>query len=215
MKNKELQLIKDLVYSELINNIEKTYELPANYEQRSIGDRYEGKCVEIIKNINNKLIINTKGRRSKKSLEDVTLITSNYKIYIDPKTVDVTPDLPTSEVKKFSMPNLTAIRKLKHEIFTTEDTEVLYISLKYLIEDNILKIQKIELFYVWELDLDYTRFGNLGRGQLQIKNARNEIKLNEYTRNEWWNKFVKKINDEYIPTLLKNYQKEIKFWQQK
>ena len=158
--NEELKLIKDLISTELSNNLEKNYELPDNYEQRSIGDRYEGECVKIIKNIVNDNVIKVIERRSKKSLEDVTVITKNYKIYIDPKTIDISPDLPESKQKKFSMPNLTAIRKLKKEIFDSDNTEVLYTSIKYTIENNVLTIQNILLFYVWELDLNYTRFGN-------------------------------------------------------
>ncbi len=110
---KELKLIKDLISKELNDNLDKKYKLPDNYEQRSIGDRYEGECVKIIKNIVNNNLIKVIERRSKKSLEDVTVITKNYKIYIDPKTIDISPDIPGSKQKKFSMPNLTAIRKLK------------------------------------------------------------------------------------------------------
>ena len=210
--NEELKLIKDLISVELSNNLEKNYELPDNYEQRSIGDRYEGECVKIIKNIVNDNVIKVIERRSKKSLEDVTVITKNYKIYIDPKTIDISPDLPESKQKKFSMPNLTAIRKLKKEIFDSDNTEVLYASIKYTIENNVLTIQNILLFYVWELDLNYTRFGNLGKGQIQIKNARKDIKLIEIEKNEWWAEFLEKIDNEYIFKLKQNIIKEEKFW---
>jgi len=210
--NKELKLIKDLIRTELSNNLEKKYELPDNYEQRSIGDRYEGECVKIIKKIVNDNIIKVIERRSKKSLEDVTVITENYKIYIDPKTIDISPDLPESKEKKFSMPNLTAIRKLKKEIFDSVNTELLYVSIKYTIKDNVLNIEKILLFYVWELDLKYTRFGNLGKGQLQIKDARKDIKLIEIEKKQWWAEFLKKIHKEYIFILKQNIIKEVEFW---
>ena len=168
--------------------------------------------MKIIKKIVNDNIIKVIERRSKKSLEDVTVITENYKIYIDPKTIDISPDLPESKEKKFSMPNLTAIRKLKKEIFDSVNTELLYVSIKYTIKDNVLNIEKILLFYVWELDLKYTRFGNLGKGQLQIKDARKDIKLIEIEKKQWWAEFLKKIHKEYIFILKQNIIKEVEFW---
>ena len=110
------------------------------------------------------------------------------------------------------MPNLTAIRKLKKEIFDSVNTELLYVSIKYTIKDNVLNIQKILLFYVWELDLKYTRFGNLGKGQLQIKDARKDIKLIEIEKKQWWAEFLKKIHKEYIFILKQNIIKEVEFW---
>ncbi len=88
----------------------------------------------------------------------------------------------------------------------------MYVSIKYIIKDNVLTIDKILLFYVWELDLKYTRFGNLGKGQLQIKDARSEIQLIEIEKKQWWANFLKNIHKEYIVTLRQNIKKEEEFW---
>ena len=102
--NKTLQekLIKQYIKN-LLNDKLTNFELVNGGQQRTIGDLIEFKVSEILYNDTNELISEKKLPRSKKSIEDVTLISNGIKYYIDPKTHDIN--------SQFSMPNLTSVEK--------------------------------------------------------------------------------------------------------
>ena len=94
------QYVKQILDDKLQN-----FELVDGGQQRTVGDLVEHKVLEILNSCNSELISEKKQARSKKSIEDITLISNGITYYIDPKTHDKDSD--------FSMPNLTAITKLK------------------------------------------------------------------------------------------------------
>lgn len=204
--NEELKSIKELILNE-IKEKTKNFTIPKHIEQRGVGDIIEGKFVEIIKNINNELITETRERRGKKSIEDVTLLTENYKIYVDLKTQD-----KTLASDKFSMPNLTAIKKLKTEIWDNKSAEVLYVKVDYMLSDRKLMISNIELFYVWELDWSILTFGGLGLGQLQIQQNVEKLIFCEMPRNEWFELLKKNVNEIFLVKEEIKLAKQKKFW---
>lgn len=230
MMTNEMIQIKSLIQEELNNKLNREFILPEYVKQRGIGDYYEGMVINVLENMVNDLILEKHEARGPQSLEDYTFMIPNHKIYIDVKTVDVTPNPPKQKKKKkeelekeekkvttkSSRPNVTAIKKIKKELFDVDDTEALFVAVKYVINEidkqRILSVQDIILFYMWELDLDTLSFGNLGDGQLQITNARKEIKFVNCTKKEWYWKFRFLVISVFIPFLEQKLREQKKFW---
>ena len=51
------------------------------------------------------------------------------------------------------------------------------------------KVYNVIVKYIWELDWSILGIGALGKGQLQIKNANNEMVFTEIGKTEWFNTF--------------------------
>ena len=171
--------------------------------QRTIGDLLEFKVIEILKSLkDDKLINDYVEARSKKSVEDISLIKNGIHHYVDIKTHNL--DLA------FSMPNLTSIEKLR-EILLDENKSLIYVFISYKIQENLVMINNIEVKYIWNLDFSILRIGSLGRGQLQIKNMNNELIFNDDTKLTWFEK-LKKVVNLYHDSRIKKIEKEKKLW---
>jgi hypothetical protein len=107
--------IKEYIEKTLKDNLQN-FELVNGGQQRTVGDIIESQVVQIMLNSNNDLISETRKARSKKSIEDVTIISKDETFYIDPKTHDVN--------SKFSMPNMTSINKIR-KLFVSDDKELI------------------------------------------------------------------------------------------
>ena len=171
--------------------------------QRTIGDLLEFKVMEILKSLKDDNLINEYVEaRSKKSVEDISLIENGIHHYVDIKTHNL--DLA------FSMPNLTSIEKLR-EILLDENKSLIYVFISYKIQENLVMINNIEVKYIWNLDFSILRIGSLGRGQLQIKNMNNELIFNDDTKLTWFEK-LKKVVNLYHDSRIKKIEKEKKLW---
>lgn len=190
--------IKDLLDSNLVN-----FELVDGGQQRTVGDLIEFKVSEILFNDTNKLISEKKLPRSKKSIEDITLISNGVEYYIDPKTHD--------NNSEFSMPNLTSIQKIK-KLFSTDKKELVYVFVTYSLVDQTVIIENIKVFFIWELEMTVLNIGALGKGQLQIKNANTEILFTNEGKIEWYNNF-KKLVQKYLTKQITKINKQIIEWQ--
>jgi len=203
-KNKTLQqesikqYIKNLLNDNLIN-----FELPIGGQQRTVADLIESKISEILYNDTNELISEKKLARSKKSIEDITLISNGIKYYIDPKTHDIN--------SQFSMPNLTSIEKIK-KLFLTNKKELVYVFVTYSLVNHMIIIGDIKVFFIWELDMSTLGVGALGKGQLQIKNANIDIVFTNNGKIEWYSNFKKLVQDHLIKQITK-INKQILEWQ--
>lgn len=171
--------------------------------QRTIGDLLEFKVIEILKSLKDDNLINDYVEaRSKKSVEDITLIENDIHHYVDIKTHNLDLD--------FSMPNLTSIEKLR-EILLDDKKTLIYVFISYKIQENLVIINNIEVKYIWNLDFSILRIGSLGRGQLQIKNMNNELIFNDDTKLTWFEK-LKKVVNLYHDSRIKKIEKEKKLW---
>lgn len=171
--------------------------------QRTIGDLLEFKVIEILKSLKDDNLINEYiEARSKKSVEDITLIENDIHHYVDIKTHNLDLD--------FSMPNLTSIEKLR-EILLDDKKTLIYVFISYKIQENLVIINNIEVKYIWNLDFSILRIGSLGRGQLQIKNMNNELVFNDGTKLTWFEK-LKKVVNLYHDSRIKKIEKEKKLW---
>lgn len=171
--------------------------------QRTIGDLLEFKVIEILKSLKDDNLINEYiEARSKKSVEDITLIENDIHHYVDIKTHNLDLD--------FSMPNLTSIEKLR-EILLDDKKTLIYVFISYKIQENLVIINTIEVKYIWNLDFSILRIGSLGRGQLQIKNMNNELIFNDDDKLTWFEK-LKKVVNLYHDSRIKKIEKEKKLW---
>jgi hypothetical protein len=190
--------VKELLDQNLVN-----FELVNGGMQRTVGDLIESKVTEILSNSNSELISEKRAPRSKKSIEDVTLVSNGVSYYIDPKTHDKDSD--------FSMPNLTSVDKIK-KLFSTDDHELIYVFVSYTIENGLVMIEDIKVFFIWELDISILGVGALGKGQLQIKNANNDLVFTSKGKQEWYSDF-KKLVQEYLKKQITKINKQILEWQ--
>jgi hypothetical protein len=191
--------IKDLLSENLQN-----FELINGGQQRTVGDLIEGKITEILYNSKSKLISETRGPRSKKSIEDVTLISNNgMTYYVDPKTHDSNSD--------FSMPNLTSIDKIK-KLFLSMNEDLIYVFVSYIINDGIVIIGDIKVFFIWELDISILGVGALGKGQLQIKNANKDLVFTNKGKLGWYSDFKKLVQD-FLSKQINKINKQILEWE--
>jgi hypothetical protein len=191
------QHIKELLDEQLEN-----FELIEGGQQRTVGDLIESKVSEILFNSTSELISEKIAPRSKKSIEDVTLVSNGVLYYIDPKTHDINSD--------FSMPNLTSVEKIK-KLFDTTDKELIYVFVSYAITDGMVIISDIKVFFLWELDISILGVGALGKGQLQIKNANKDLVLTEKGKVGWYGDF-KLLMQEFLKKQLIKVNKQILEW---
>jgi hypothetical protein len=201
MKKKKV-MVKEYIQNLLTENL-KSFELVDGGMQRTVGDLVESQVTEIIMNAKGDLITETKRARSKKSIEDVTLVSDLVSFYIDPKTHNMESG--------FSMPNLTSIDKIK-KLFLSDKKELIYISVSYIIENGWVNIKDIKVFFIWELDISILGVGALGKGQLQIKNAKKELVFTNKGKQEWYEGF-KKLVQQYLKKQLIKINKQILEWE--
>ena len=191
------QHIKELLDEQLQN-----FELIEGGQQRTVGDLIESKVSEILFNSTSELISEKIAPRSKKSIEDVTLVSNGVLYYIDPKTHDIN--------SQFSMPNLTSVEKIK-KLFDTTDKELIYVFVSYAITEGMVIISDIKVFFLWELDISILGVGALGKGQLQIKNANKNLVFTEKGKVAWYGDF-KLLMQEFLKKQLIKVNKQILEW---
>jgi hypothetical protein len=193
--------VKEHIQNLLDENLQN-FELVEKGQQRTVGDLIEGKVSEILYNSESDLISEKRPARSKKSIEDLTLVSNGVVYYVDPKTHDINSD--------FSMPNLTSIDKIK-KLFKNANEELIYIFVSYEINNGTVIILNIKVFFIWELDISILGVGALGKGQLQIKNAHKDLILTEKGKIEWYSDFKKLVQD-FLGKQVNKINKQILEW---
>jgi hypothetical protein len=184
--------IKEVLEGLIRENL-SDFELDEQFEQRSVGDKIENDCKEIAKRF---FETNYISPRSKKSLEDFTLKFGDNINWFDVKTHFI------QEVDGFSMPNLVSIDKLKRSL-KNDNESIIYIFVSYKRENGKITIEHVYLKYIWELDWSILGIGNLGKGQLQIKNANKEVIFTNEGKEVWG----KKLNLEAVKFYNKRIEK--------
>ena len=160
--------------------IGKKFRASKHLQQRGIADLIEGIVVDTII-----LRHGGKAASSKRSIEDVMVGDSTY---VDIKTRDVHAD--------FSMPNLISIERLR-KLYGNPSNELVYIFVDYALEtdDKLVGnswtfetwavIKKVEIRHIETISWDNLHIQALGKGQLQLKNAADPIKLYRHDRGDW------------------------------
>jgi hypothetical protein len=193
------QIISNILKEEMVN-----FVITEGSEQRSVGDMIEFKIKNILMGLaTNGLVADCVEPRSKKSIEDVTLIGHDgVKYYIDPKSHNVN--------SKFSMPNLTSVEKLR-KLLSSNDKELVYVFVSYEVIGQDVNVTSIDVKYVWELSFDMLRIGSLGKGQLQISDMNKELKFTEEGKQGWFNKLKETVRG-YHNQRIKQIEKDKLQW---
>lgn len=173
-----MENIKELVEKTIKDNL-KGFSLSQSFGQRSVGDKIEDDCAMIVKQF---YADNYVAPRSKKSTEDFSLAFLKDSFYFDVKTHFI------QEKLGFSMPNLASIDKLR-KLLVDDTKSLIYIFVDYKRTETEVTIENVIVKYIWELDWSILGIGALGKGQLQVKNANNEMVFTEIGKEEWYNIF--------------------------
>lgn len=193
--------VKEYIKKLIIENLQ-SFEVANGAKQRTIGDLYEQEVCNIF--LSNKDSIETVVKsRGKKSIEDISLIIDGITYYVDPKTHNINAD--------FSMPNLSAIEKIK-KLFFSDKTELIYVFIHYEKINNMVMVKDIDVHFIWELDNSILGVGALGKGQLQLKNANKELMITAEGKEEWFKLFKKSVL-KFLDKQIIKINKQILEWQ--
>ena len=147
----------------------KTYTLSEGLEHRGVADFIENKLTGYI--------ISDYGglkARSQRSIEDVGL--EDYSYLVDIKTKDGD--------KEFHMPNLVSVDRVR-KFYFNDNNFIEYVFVDYNKRDTEVTIKNIEYYKIEEIDWDCLQIANLGKGQIQIRDAKKPIKKYDGSREEW------------------------------
>ena len=185
-------------------NLPKEIPYEGSLMQRGIADIIEVMVSDIILNLKDQSIKESYEAKSKRSIEDVGLITTDYDdIKIDIKTHDSESDL--------SMPNLISISRIK-KFYENDKNLLLYVFVKYHTDNNSIQVSEVIVKSIEQIDWSCLTIGNLGKGQLQITNM-NDISFNDFlSRKDWMERLSYDVIIYYRSLINKIETKWIKEW---
>ena len=187
----------------LLKNSLTDFELSESFGHRSVGDKIESDCVEIVKN---SFLNDFRKSKSKRSIDDFSLLFKDKSDMFDVKTHFIQSE------KGFSMPNLISVKRLKR-VLENQNQSLSYIFVDYTRENGIVKIENVYIKYIWELDWSILGIGALGKGQLQIKDANKQIVFIDMGKDKWFDILKVKVV-EFYKKEIKKIEKEILLWKQ-
>lgn len=183
-------MIKDKLNTLLKEQL--TYPKIKTKGQRAIADMIEDECNRLI----TANFTDTTPAKSVKTIEDINI----GNIYIDHKTSD--------RARKFKMPNLISIARLKKLDRPLIYNFVIYDSDSKTIVDNFT-------LNVYELNWDYLKIRNLGKGQMQITSMKNFLTnpITTLTKEQWLSK-LKEEAIAFYKQVQKDAAKRQKEWEE-
>ena len=199
-----METIIKQIQDSLDKNLPKEIPYEGSLMQRGIADLIEVIVSDIILNLKDQSIKESYEAKSKRSIEDVGLITRDYdNIKIDIKTHDSESDL--------SMPNLISISRIK-KFYENDKNLLLYVFVKYHTDNNSIHISEVIVKSIEQIDWGCLTIGNLGKGQLQITNM-NDISFNDFlSRKDWMERLSYDVIIYYRSLINKIETKWIKEW---
>jgi hypothetical protein len=188
--------MKDLIRKSLSDLIGKTIDI-SNIQQRGIGDKIERLVIDtLFDKIGGDIKVYE--AKSKRSIEDVQIVDGERVYKVDVKSHDVNGN--------FSMPNMISISRLKR-FYIDPNNFFVIVMVSYHNDDKVSVIEDIVVNYIEDLSWDIIKIQNLGKGQIQIENMKNELKFFDGSRREW----LEKLRDnaiEYYRKLITKIEKE-------
>lgn len=132
---------------------------------------------------------------SRRSVQDFSFNDAEgYKYLIDVKT--------HRSDTSFSMPNLISVERL-FELYEDPEVFLVLLLVRYEVQAEIIRCHQVTMFPIEFLDLSCLTFGNLGKGQIQIKNS-NKVLLNPgLSRREWMIQLCDRLLEFYPAEKLK------------
>ena len=196
-----METIIKQIQEALNQEIRLDYTVNKNLMQRGIADIIEQDVSEIILNLKSRIIKESYEAKSKRSIEDVGLVTKDYDdVKIDIKTHDTESEL--------SMPNLISISRLK-KFYENDRNLLLYVFVKYINHGNNVQVLQVKVKPIEQINWECLTIGNLGKGQLQITDMNKVSFQNFMTRKDWmerlsydaviyYQKLIDKIQNNWI-----------------
>tara|TARA_B100000579_G_scaffold432280_1_gene448833 strand:- start:597 stop:1199 length:603 start_codon:yes stop_codon:yes gene_type:complete len=196
-----METIIKQIQEALNQEIRLDYTVNKNLMQRGIADIIEQDVSEIILNLKSRIIKESYEAKSKRSIEDVGLVTKDYDdVKIDIKTHDTESEL--------SMPNLISISRLK-KFYENDRNLLLYVFVKYINHGNNVQVLQVKVKPIEQINWECLTIGNLGKGQLQITDMNKISFQNFMTRKDWmerlsydaiiyYQKLIDKIRNNWI-----------------
>jgi len=196
-----METIIKQIQEALDQEIRLDYTVNENLMQRGIADIIEQDVSKIILNLKSRIIKESYEAKSKRSIEDVGLITNDYDdVKIDIKTHDIESEL--------SMPNLISIARLK-KFYENDRNLLVYVFVKYVNHGNNVQVLEVKVRPIEQLNWECLTIGNLGKGQLQITDMNKVSFQNFMTRKDWmerlsydaviyYQKLIDKIQNNWI-----------------
>jgi hypothetical protein len=178
------------------------FNLSDSYGHRAVGDKLEADVSNIISEVFKNEFVNPK---SKRSIDDFSLVTDNNISLFDVKTHFI------QNTMGFSMPNLISVKRLK-DVLENDLQTLSYVFIDYKRENGNVLIEDVHIKYIWELDWSILGIGALGKGQLQIKNANKALIFTNIGKDDWFEILKVKVIEFYKKEIIK-INKEIKIWQ--
>tara|TARA_R110000803_G_scaffold342_1_gene1228 strand:- start:5990 stop:6592 length:603 start_codon:yes stop_codon:yes gene_type:complete len=197
--------LKKLIKESLDERLTTSFEVTNGMMQRGVGDIVEVKVSNILLGLEDPTIRESYEAKSKRSIEDVGLITNDYD--------DVKIDIKTHNIKsELSMPNLISISRVK-KFYEKDNHLLLYVFVDYVKDGNQVNITNIEVRCIEEIDWDSLTIGNLGKGQLQITKMSDVKFVEDVDRGVWLDKLSEKVIKYYQLLITKIETKWIKEWE--
>tara|TARA_R110002012_G_scaffold26763_5_gene86623 strand:+ start:2799 stop:3401 length:603 start_codon:yes stop_codon:yes gene_type:complete len=196
-----METIIKQIQEALDQEIRLDYTVNENLMQRGIADIIEQDVSKIILNLKSRIIKESYEAKSKRSIEDVGLITNDYDdVKIDIKTHDTESEL--------SMPNLISIARLK-KFYENDKNLLVYVFVKYINHGNNVQVTQVRVKPIEQINWECLTIGNLGKGQLQITDMNKISFQNFMTRKDWmerlsydaviyYQKLIDKIQNNWI-----------------
>ena len=174
-------IIKELVTKRLSSLVEDELD-GSNIQQRGAGDKIEKIISDHVVSMDTGVVdILLESASSNRSMEDFQLTKGDQVYKFDIKTRDVGKD--------FSMPNLGSIDRIR-KFYENINNHMLYVFVTYdnthLDGEKVITILDIKVVCMEELDWSILTIGNLGKGQLQIKNMKNDLVYTDMGRENWY-----------------------------
>ena len=196
-----MENIIEQIQEALDSNLPKEIPYESGLMQRGIADIIEVIVSDIILNLKHQSIKESYEAKSKRSIEDVGLVTKDYDdVKIDIKTHDTESEL--------SMPNLISISRLK-KFYENDRNLLVYVFVKYINHGNNVQVLQVKVKPIEQINWECLTIGNLGKGQLQITDMNKISFQNFMTRKDWmerlsydaiiyYQKLIDKIRNNWI-----------------
>jgi len=153
-----------------------TYNIGSN-KQRIIGDCIEDMVIDVYKDSGLNFIY----KSGERSMEDFCIMKDNVLHLIDVKTHNTNKD--------FCMPNLSSINRI-NDVYRDNTKALHYLFISYTVVNGHVTITKVENCRPHHISWNHLSIGNLGKGQLQIKNSHKlTFDVNMYSKDEWLSAF--------------------------
>ncbi len=185
----------------LDNNLKPEQPINKNLKGTKLSDFVRSYISEVISRFKDKAIKEIIVSKSKRSIENVEIITKDNQIYkLSIKTFDSNGVIP--------VPGIISINRVLSSIGEPTN-HLIYVLVDYHESQNVLYIKNPRVKRVEDFDIRSLKVQHLGNGQLQFMNP-NNIRYNESVSREEWLTSFKKICLGFYDKLITDMEKKRK-----